>query len=160
MNLEPGRPLAPTLQEVVDEIKTAHPDRTIHERIEVDGIVSVDHLRIAQAYSNLLGNALKHGAAEGSVHSQCRVLDGILEITVGNSGDQIPPDMMERLFKPFHRGEVHHNSGGLGLGLYIAAQIAEAHSGRIVVRSDDQETSFSLLIPCGAGCPPAIQTER
>lgn len=153
LNLEPGRPLAPTLQQVVEEIRTAHPDRAIHDHIEVDGTVSVDHLRIAQAYSNLLGNALKHGATDGPIHSECRVSDGILEITVRNSGDPIPPDMMELLFKPFHRGEVHHNSGGLGLGLYIAAQIADAHGGTIVVSSDEQETCFSLRAPCGPGAP-------
>lgn len=159
LNLEQGRPLAPTLQQVVEEIRTAHPDRMIQDRIEIDDMVSVDHLRMAQAYSNLLGNALKHGAPDGPIHSECRAANGILEITVRNSGAPIPPDMMERLFKPFHRGEVHHNSGGLGLGLYIAAQIAEAHGGRIVVRSDDQETSFSVLIPCGAGAPPVIRAE-
>jgi sigma-B regulation protein RsbU (phosphoserine phosphatase) len=155
LKLEPGRPLAPTLQQVAEEIRTAHPNRTIHDRIEVDGTVAVDHLRIAQSYSNLLGNALKHGAADRPVHCECRVLDGLLEITVRNSGNPIPPDLMDRLFKPFHRGEVHHNSGGLGLGLYIAAQIAEAHGGRIVASSDDLETRFSLLIPCAPSIPPA-----
>lgn len=159
LNAEPGRPLVPTLRQVVEEIKTAHPDRVIHDKIEIGGEVSVDHLRIAQAYSNLLGNALKHGAPDGPVHSECLASNGTLEITVRNSGDPIPPDMMERLFKPFHRGEVHHNSGGLGLGLYIAAQIAEAHGGRIVVHSDDHETSFSLLIPSGDGAPSAIRAE-
>lgn len=159
LNLEPGRSLVPTLQQVVEEIRTAHPDRAIHERIEIVDTVSVDHLRIAQAYSNLLGNALKHGAPDGPIHSECRTANGILEITVRNSGDPIPPVMMERLFKPFHRGEVHHNSGGLGLGLYIAAQIAEAHGGRIVVNSDDQETRFSLLIPCGNEAPRPVRSE-
>lgn len=153
LNLEPGRPLAPTLQQVVEEIRTAHPDRVIHDHFEVDGTVSVDHLRIAQAYSNLLGNALKHGATDGPIHSECRVSDGILEIKVRNSGDPIPPDMMERLFKPFQRGKVHHHSGGLGLGLYIAARIADAHGGTIVVSSDEQETCFSLRAPCGSGAP-------
>jgi len=55
--------------------------------------------------------------------------------------------MMEHLFKAFHRGQVRSNAEGLGLGLYIAAQIAEAHGGKIDVHSDAQATRFTFRMP-------------
>jgi signal transduction histidine kinase len=55
--------------------------------------------------------------------------------------------MMEHLFKAFHRGQVRSNAEGLGLGLYIAAQIAEAHGGKIDVHSDAEATRFTFRMP-------------
>lgn len=147
LNLEPGRPLAPTLEQVIDEIRTAHPERPIEVDLAVDDSVPVDHLRIAQLYSNLLGNALKHGAADGPIRSKCLEASGTLELSVSNTGEPIPPELLEHLFMPFHRGKIRQNEGGLGLGLFIASQIAEAHGGILDVRSDATETCFTLRMP-------------
>lgn len=65
---------------------------------------------------------------------------------VGNPGEPIP-EMVQHLFKAFHRGQVRRNAEGLGLGLYIASQIAEAHGGKIDVHSDVQETRFTFRMP-------------
>lgn len=54
---------------------------------------------------------------------------------------------MERLFQPFSRGDVEPNQKGLGLGLFIASEIARAHNGKIEVSSTDQQTNFTLKIP-------------
>lgn len=149
LNVDPGRPLRPTLDHVVDETRTANPDRLIEARYEIDDSVPVDHLRVAQMFSNLLGNAVAHGAEDTPVRIECTSRSGTLEIAVCNAGEPIPPEIMGHLFKPFHRGLVRNHAQGLGLGLYIASQIAEAHGGRIDVRSDDVETRFTfrLTIP-------------
>jgi sigma-B regulation protein RsbU (phosphoserine phosphatase) len=54
---------------------------------------------------------------------------------------------MERLFSPFSRGEVHSSKQGLGLGLYIANEIAKAHGGDIDVTSTDELTCFTFRMP-------------
>ena len=98
--------------------------------------------------SNLLGNAVTHGANDGAIKVTGMLdVDGTLELSVANPGDPIPPEMVDHLFKAFHRGRVRSNGQGLGLGLYIASQIAEAHGGRIDVHSEDGETTFTFRMP-------------
>ena len=72
------------------------------------------------------------------------------ELTVCNKGSPIPPATMERLFSPFSRGEVGMNQQGLGLGLYIAFEIAKAHGGTIDVTSTPELTCFRLRTPLEA----------
>ena len=66
---------------------------------------------------------------------------------MANGGEPIPQEAMERLFQPFYRGEVRPSMQGLGLGLSIASQIAEAHGGRLEVKSDADETRFTFRMP-------------
>ncbi|HEY0569387.1 MAG TPA: ATP-binding protein, partial [Xanthobacteraceae bacterium] len=61
----------------------------------------------------------------------------------------IPPAAVERLFQPFSRGAVRPNQQGLGLGLYIAAEIARAHDGTLEVASSAEETRFTFRMPLG-----------
>jgi sigma-B regulation protein RsbU (phosphoserine phosphatase) len=148
LKLESERPLQPTLEQVVEEIRTAHPDRAIESEINIPIALKVDHHRVAQMFSNLLGNAVAHGAQEGTIRVSATLLnEGMLELSVANPGDPIPAEMVQHLFKAFHRGQVRSNAEGLGLGLYIASQIAEAHGGRIDVRSDHEETRFTFRMP-------------
>jgi phosphoserine phosphatase RsbU/P len=70
-----------------------------------------------------------------------------LELTVANEGDAIEPLVMRQLFQPFFRGDGRSSNQGLGLGLYIASEIARAHGGEIKVDSSKNETRFTLHIP-------------
>lgn len=150
LDLQDDRPLQPTLEQVLEEIRTANPDRKIEAHIDIPRAVQVDHLRIAQMFSNLLGNAVTHGAEDGVIRITAILLDeSLLEIAVANPGDPIPAEMVGHLFKPFHRGQVRNNAQGLGLGLYIASQIALAHGGRIDVQSESSETRFTFRMPVG-----------
>jgi sigma-B regulation protein RsbU (phosphoserine phosphatase) len=95
-----------------------------------------------------LGNAVTHGAEDGTI----RIVGGLddnetFELSVTNSGDPIPAEMVEHLFQAFHRGQVRTNAEGLGLGLYIASQIAQAHGGNIEVLSNAKETTFTFRMP-------------
>ena len=139
--------LEPVLRQVVEELETSQPSRTITCEIDVPEPVSFDAGRIGQLVSNLLANALTHGDPRSPVRLGAATRDQELEIWVANAGAPIPPKAMERLFQPFFRGEVRASQNGLGLGLHIASEIAKAHGGTLSATSDETETRFTLAIP-------------
>jgi signal transduction histidine kinase len=69
------------------------------------------------------------------------------ELSVTNSGAPIAPEVIGKLFQPFFRGAPQSTYEGLGLGLYIASEIARAHGGRLDVTSSGAGTQFTLRIP-------------
>ena len=131
----------------MNELRSAWPDRVIKTQIALIHAVNCDPNRIAQLVSNLVGNALKHGAANGPVEISASTDGSMFELTVTNEGDPIPPDTLERLFQPFFRVANRSTYEGLGLGLYIASEIARAHGGTLTVQSSSPETRFTLRIP-------------
>jgi signal transduction histidine kinase len=71
-------------------------------------------------------------------------------LSVRNKGKPIPAETVERLFQPFARGAAaERRQQGLGLGLYIASQIAQAHGGTLSVESNPAGTTFTLSMPAG-----------
>jgi signal transduction histidine kinase len=110
-----------------------------------------DRDRLAQALSNLIGNAIEHGAAGDPVRLS---LEGsepeLVRIRVWNAG-AIPEHLQPAIFDPFRRATPEaraRKSKGLGLGLYIVQQIVLAHGGTIEVRSSaDEGTAFTVTIP-------------
>ena len=142
--------LASALHHVVDEVASSYPDRVIDARIET-GIGSYcDPQRIEQALSNLLANAVEHGAPEAPIEVRVDETGGVLSLVVQNAGRPIPEDVLPQLFQPFYRPE--GGSGrvrrGLGLGLFIVAEIAKAHGGSVDVASSAAEgTRFTLRLP-------------
>jgi sigma-B regulation protein RsbU (phosphoserine phosphatase) len=147
LSRDANRPLEPVLEQVVDELRTAYPGRVIETRFAIREPVNCDRTRIGQLASNLVGNALTHGAPDRPVRVGARTEDGIFELWVANAGDPIPEAAMEKLFEPFFRGDVRGSRQGLGLGLHIASQIAQAHGGRIAVTSTPGETRFVFTMP-------------
>jgi len=141
-----SQPLEPTLQQVVDELQTTHPETIIQATFDLSHPVQADPVRIGQLFSNLLGNALIHGAPGQPVIVTAKT-DEQFELVVCNAGAPIPADAMARLFQPFARGEVRPSQEGLGLGLYIASEIAKAHGGAIDVTSTEKETCFTFRMP-------------
>jgi sigma-B regulation protein RsbU (phosphoserine phosphatase) len=150
LNIEAGRLLKPTLEQVISEIQSSYPDRVLLVDLDVDVPVDVDHDKIGQLFSNLLGNAIMHGDPAQPIRIGAKTDASGLMLFVANAGEPIPSEAMEHLFLPFHRGTVRPSQQGLGLGLYIASQIALAHSGRIDVVSNGQETRFTFSMP-GSG---------
>ena len=105
--------------------------------------------RIAQLLSNLLANALTHGAPDAPVRVDAHTDAARLELSVANRGDPIPPATQQRLFQPFSRASLRPGQQGLGLGLYIASEIARAHGGTLEVSSTAEETRFTFRMPLG-----------
>jgi phosphoserine phosphatase RsbU/P len=141
------RPLEPVLEQVVDELRTASPRRVIETSFEITEPVNCDRTRVGQLASNLIGNALTHGAPDQPVRVGAKTEGGGFSLWVANAGDPIPAAAMEKLFEPFFRGDVRDSREGLGLGLHIASQIAQAHAGRIEVTSTADETRFVFTMP-------------
>jgi signal transduction histidine kinase len=140
-------PLRDMLEQVTAELQSASPERVIQTDFTFLGLVDVDPGRIGQMYSNLLGNAVTHGAPENPVRVRASTQNNVFELSVANAGEPIPQDTIEHLFKPFFRASASSNQEGLGLGLYIAAEIARAHGGTLVATSSPKETRFTFRMP-------------
>jgi signal transduction histidine kinase len=140
-------PLEPVLDQVVAELRLAWPERQLDVNFDIACPVSCDRGRLAQLLSNLLGNAMTHGDPASPIRVESHATATLFELSVTNGGTPIPPKMLERLFQPFFRGDVRDSQQGLGLGLYIASEVARAHGGRIDVNSDDSETRFTFTMP-------------
>jgi sigma-B regulation protein RsbU (phosphoserine phosphatase) len=141
------RPLRPVLEQVVDELRTASPRRVIETNLEIAAAINCDRTRIGQLASNLIGNALTHGAPDQPVRVGAKTEGAEFKLWVANAGEPIPAAAMGKLFEPFFRGDVRDSRRGLGLGLHIASQIAQAHGGRIDVTSTPDETRFVFTMP-------------
>jgi len=139
-------PLEPALRQVVAELRSVAIEQQIIEHYALDEPVVCDHVRVGQLLSNLLGNALTHGAKDQPVRVNATTALGELVIAVSNGGSPIPPAAIEKLFQPFFRGHDRVRQG-LGLGLHIASEIARAHGGTLVARSDEIATTFVFTMP-------------
>jgi two-component system sensor histidine kinase VicK len=137
---------------VLDEFEVHHPRRI---RFEADGSIEGqwDPDRLAQAISNLVSNALEHGAPEGPVDLRLSSANGEVRMEVSNRGAPIPPELRSEIFEPFRRGTPERRSAarGLGLGLYIAREIVRAHSGTIELDSGPEKTTFLVRLPPSSG---------
>ncbi|WP_298968733.1 PAS domain-containing sensor histidine kinase [uncultured Roseobacter sp.] len=139
--------LKPVLEQVVQEIRLANSGVVIVEDFFFYDQIQCDAARIGQLLSNLVSNAVFHGDQYQPIRVRA-FDDGIdLILTVTNFGKPIPPAAQAKLFEPFTRAEVMKSQNGLGLGLFIAQQIALGHGGTLTVRSDEAETEFRLTLP-------------
>ena len=142
-----NEPLEPALHQVVEELRAGTPDRTIEESYDIKTPVNCDRARLGQMLSNVLGNALVHGASGDPVRVEAATAGDWFELAVTNRGQPISEAVMQRLFQPFFRGEIRASKQGLGLGLYIASEIARAHGGALTVESTEAETRFRFRMP-------------
>jgi signal transduction histidine kinase len=141
------RPLQPVLEQVIAELRASRPDHSVPAEFVIEEPIDCDRDRIAQLFSNLLGNAVKHGSSDAPVRVQASTGEGAFKLSVANSGPAIPPSTLPRLFQPFTRGTGGTNPQGLGLGLYIANEIARARGGMLTVSSSPTETLFTFQMP-------------
>ena len=143
--------VAPILRQVIEEMRSAWPGRRFEIDLRLDRPIECDGGKIAQLFSNLVGNAITHGAADGPIRITATAADGHFELSVANSGDPIPEAAREQLFQPFARGRLGSSLQGLGLGLYISSEIAQAHGGELSAESTDEQTRFTLRMPVARG---------
>ncbi|USX24923.1 GAF domain-containing sensor histidine kinase [Oxalobacteraceae bacterium OTU3CINTB1] len=134
--------LQAAFEQVIAELRGAHPDSEIIADMSLGGPLMVDAGRMAQLLSNLLKNALVHGDTTRPVRVHVTQQGGALEIIVANEGPAIPEETVSQLFKPFWRGKPVYGQKGLGLGLFIVSEIALSHHGELDVISTDDATSF------------------
>ena len=122
--------------------------------------VHADPHRMLQLVRNLVENALKYTPPGGVVHVRTRVEQGMGVLEVADSGQGIDPALLPRLFEPFVQApqSIERRSGGLGLGLAIAKQIAEKHGGSIQALSEGlgKGSRFVVRLPLAS----AVHTRR
>lgn len=139
--------LAPALNQVVEELRSSNPNRAIETDFTIPDPIPCDPQRVAQLLSNLLGNAITHGAHDQPIVVRATSEGAAFELSVTNGGSPLPAAERERLFLPFAQGAPSPNQPGLGLGLYIASEIAKAHGGTLDVVSNNAETRFTFRMP-------------
>jgi signal transduction histidine kinase len=139
---------------VVEDLRPQASEKQIavNARVEEGSLPLValgDEQRIAQVFTNLVGNALKFTEPQGAIDVSLARKNGEVVCQVRDTGCGIPPDELDRVFDRFYQVEkvVTRKSGGTGLGLAIVKNIIEAHGGRIWIESrlgEGTQVSFTL----------------
>lgn len=144
--------LAEIGREVVEEVQAMHPTGDL--RFEVDGDVrgDWDPSRVSQAMSNLIANAVQHGTESTPIVVTVRGAADEVVVSIHNLGRVIKAEDQQLIFDPFKRLVSEESDGlprgSMGLGLYIAKEIALAHGGSIELRSTvEKGTTFELHLP-------------
>jgi signal transduction histidine kinase len=143
---------------VFEEFCFAYPQRTLRFHPNGDLTGDWDAARLRQVISNLMGNALQHGATEGPVELAIAAEESTVVLSVHNEGLPIPSEMLTTIFDPLMRyanseSESQKVSSSIGLGLYIAREVVVAHGGTIAVTSTAQAgTTFTVRLPRTAPC--------
>ncbi|MDR5857100.1 sensor histidine kinase [Caballeronia sp. LZ062] len=140
-------------EDAVGELRALHPDRQIDLNADpsLDGYW--DRARVRQVVSNLVGNALAHGAADTPVTITVAETDEWVRLDVHNIGEPIPAANHVDIFDPLRRlpdSSAHARTprGGIGLGLFIVKQVADAHGGSVSVASARETgTTFTVRLP-------------
>lgn len=140
---------------VVEEFGAA-----IHLETEGDLTGTWDPDRLAEAISNIAGNAVEHATPGTAVVVKAHGDSGEVVVEIINQGDPIPSDVLPFIFEPFRRARQHEVSttGNLGLGLYIAKQIVNSGCGTLAAYSVDGTTTFLMRLPREPPAAPQIQS--
>jgi len=143
--------LANLFAEELGQLRAAHPDRRLTLEVAGNPQGRWDGLRLQQLLGNLVTNAIKYGAPDEPVRVVVTGEEDGLRFEVRNAGSAINRSALSQIFEPLKRGpeqESRHDAdGSLGLGLYIAREIAKAHGGEIEARSEETETVFAVRLP-------------
>lgn len=146
-------------RQAVAQAGAYHPERTILLDLAPALGGEWDGARIAQVFSNLIGNAIKHGDSRAPVRVSVEEDGDTLVARVHNEGEPIPERVMGDIFEPMRRvaaaAGADRYDAGLGLGLYIASEIVRAHGGSIGVESTREAgTSFTVRLPRRSAAAP------
>ena len=135
------------LRRVAQEVGIATGRQDIHVQMDIAGSVICDPSRLAQLLDNLLTNAAQHGERSTPVTLKVRAARNALRLDVHNAG-VIPADRLQVIFSPFSREQSDQPRPGLGLGIYIASEIARSHGGTLGVTSSASDgTRFTFEMP-------------
>ena len=151
LHMVPETRLPDALLQVVSELRSTYPRRTILFDVGELGAIFCDAPRLAQLCSNLLKNALVYGDDSKPVGVAARVVDDVFELAISNHGPAMCGDTLAHLFQPYWRAATKSPHEGLGLGLFIVSEIARSHGGAMTVSSSDALTTFLFTLP---GQPP------
>lgn len=143
--------LADAVADELEQLRGAYPDRQIELTVTGDSHGHWDAARSKQILRNLVSNAVHHGSPGAPVRVTLVGDEAEVVLEVANLGTDIDPVVRSRIFEPLSRGLAQSGSDrdldGLGLGLFIVREIADAHGGDVDVRSAGGETIFAVRLP-------------
>lgn len=143
--------LGPLIGGAVEDLAGLGVPNPVSVSIDDDaGRVTADPFKVKRLIDMLVDNAVKFSGGGREITISARIAGEMVEVSVADRGVGIPPETGDRVFERFYQVEdvVHHHSIGLGLGLYLARQIVEAHGGTISFRPrDGGGTIFSFTLP-------------
>ena len=118
--------------------------------------------KLARVFNNILKNAASYSYPNSVIRMEAQHEGEHTVIRFTNAGDPIPPHQLETIFERFFRldGARSSSTGGAGLGLAIAKEIAVAHGGAISASSEGEETVFTVILPTGGDAVHAAPTVR
>ena len=138
------------LREIIDTMQHTNPSHTILMRGTVQCCLMGDRDRLGQVFTNLLSNAIKYSPDIKTVEVDLNTSEEVVTISVQDHGLGIPREQRDKVFERFYRasGPRQRAIPGLGMGLYIVAEIVKGHGGTITVESDVGKGSiFTVTLP-------------
>jgi len=141
-------------RQTVEEMAALHPQRVVNFDATGELQGQWDRARIAQAFSNVISNAVQHGSDKTPINVVIHGDGDKVALAVQNRGPVIPANELDRIFDPMHRIEGDKPVAprqNLGLGLYITGRIVAAHGGTVGVESSEHKgTTFTIRLPTRA----------
>ena len=104
---------------------------------------------LKQVWINLIDNAVKFTPNGGTVDIRMTEAKENLHITIANTGSEIPPEKLEKIWGKFYQADESHSSEGNGIGLAIVKKVTELHGGTVGVTSENELTTFTVVLPIG-----------
>jgi len=102
---------------------------------------------LRQVWINIIDNAVKFVPRQGTVEIDVLDVGDKLSVSISNTGSEIPPDKLDKIFNKFYQADESHATKGNGIGLAIVKRIVELHSGNIDVVSQNGVTTFTVILP-------------
>jgi signal transduction histidine kinase len=154
-------PLEPLLREVVDLYEDVADARHVSVTLSADDVTVVGSRdRLRQVFANLLDNAIKYTAAQGTVTIRARADAGDAVVTVADTGAGIAPEHLPRIWDRLYRADPSRSERGLGLGLSLVRAYVQAHGGRVEATSaPEQGSTLTVRLPL-APPTPGVEKDR
>lgn len=138
------------INQVIDEFYPIlkEQNKKINFSPEKDFFTKADSIKMARVFNNLIKNAINYSYENSEINIDIKEEKDLI-ITISNKSKTLTPNELDKLFDKFYRVDYSRNTkfGGSGLGLAIAQEIIKLHNGTITVKSENEETSFTITLP-------------
>ena len=138
------------INQVIDEFYPIlkEENKKINFNINKDIFIEADSNKMARVFNNLIKNAINYSYEKSTIYVNIKKEKDLI-ITISNKSKTLTQNQLDKLFDKFYRADYSRNTklGGSGLGLSIAQEIIKAHDGTIAVKSENEQTTFTITLP-------------
>lgn len=139
------------LRQIADEFYPSLEEKKLKLELDIDENMWMegDSQKLARVFNNIIKNAISYSNENESILIYGHINHDSMEFSISNKGERIPQNKLDTIFEKFYRLDISRstNKGGSGLGLAIAKEIVIAHGGKIAAESNDELTTFKILLP-------------